>query len=187
MLPALSLLLEGPMNSGNIRETGRSTEMRGAVALIGGLLVAISVLLNPVAAAAGLRFSLSVPFCASSWRLFFPSNQSRNTATRPMMAMIPIAIPAFAPVDKPLLEDPEESEAALTEPGATPAEAVLVLPITPVEVVVATVVGAIKGVLEVGETTEDSVGASALEVDGAGGPTGVGLGVGGELSPVRVV
>lgn len=66
-----------------------------------------------------------------------------------------MAMPAFAPVDRPLLDELEES-AELAEPEAAATEPVLVLPMMPAEVVEASVVGAIKDA-EVGVATVVSV------------------------------
>jgi hypothetical protein len=120
---------------------------------MGGLLVAISVLFTP---AGGSYFSLSDPVFASIWRFFFPSNHKRKTAKRPTIAMIPMARPAFAPVERPLLDELVESAEELAEAEAAATEPVLVLPMMPAEVVDTRVVGAIKDA-EVGVVSaEDS-------------------------------
>ena len=192
ILPALSLLLL-EVNSGNMRETGRRRLMRGGVALIGGLLVAISV---PLTGAGGWNFSLSDPFCASSWRRFFPSSHSRRIATRPMRAMMPTAMPAFAPVVRPLLDVLEESDEEVAEAEAAATVPVLVIAIMLVELVTAAiVVGATNDALVDVATLEASVGEEeAAVVAGAvsevlSGAAAVADGVSAAevLSPVRVV
>ena len=123
MLPALLLLLGPPRNSGIILDMGLRLS-RGAAALAGVGVTPKALLF--LGAAANEDFSSSAFEYASFSLFFLPRNHSRSAAMIPMIAMIPMARPALAPVDIP--PDPElelEGVSDESEVEAAPATAVL--------------------------------------------------------------
>ena len=115
MLPLLVRFLCPPMKP-IISDIGRS-ESRGALVGDGDDVVVMGTALG---LAPKVAFSLSARLC-SFWSLFFlPMNHRSTAATMPMIAMIPMARPALAPVDiPPLLCDDDESEDEVDEAPET--------------------------------------------------------------------
>lgn len=121
MLPALLLLLP-PINPGIMLDIGRRLR-RGAAVLV-GVWVMPKALLS-LEAAPKVDFSLSAFSYASLSLFFLPRNHRRRAAMIPTIAIIPIARPAFAPVDIPPSLELEVGESAEDEVAAAPAIAVL--------------------------------------------------------------
>ena len=129
ILPALLLLLFPPMKPGIMLDVGRRLS-RGAAALV--CVMPNALLFLGAGAGTGAGVGLKAVFSSSaleysSFSLFFlPRNQRSSAAMIPMMAMIPIAKPALAPVDiPPLLELELEVESEESDVDAAPATAVL--------------------------------------------------------------